>query len=68
MQNSTIVLQGTDLAKDFIQGAVKLEVAAIHAFQFAPDFLLDPGDVPGVRGSGRQLDRECSRSGPRLVK
>ena len=26
MQNSTIVLQGTDLAKDFIQGAVKLEV------------------------------------------
>src|ERR1700728_3902233 len=26
MQNSTIVLQGIDLAKDFIQGAVKLEV------------------------------------------
>jgi lipoprotein-releasing system ATP-binding protein len=26
MQNSTIVLQGTDLAKDFIQGVVKLEV------------------------------------------
>src|ERR1700728_4918984 len=26
MQNSNIVLRGTDLAKDFIQGAVKLEV------------------------------------------
>src|SRR5271168_2854071 len=26
MQNSTTVLQGTDLAKDFVQGAVKLEV------------------------------------------
>jgi lipoprotein-releasing system ATP-binding protein len=26
MQNSTIVLQGTDLAKDFIQGGVRLEV------------------------------------------
>ena len=26
MQNSNIVLRGTDLAKEFIQGAVKLEV------------------------------------------
>ena len=26
MSNSNIVLKGTDLAKDFIQGAVKLEV------------------------------------------
>src|SRR5271168_1479601 len=26
MQNSTTVLQGTDLAKDFIQGGVKLQV------------------------------------------
>ncbi|HEX4152784.1 MAG TPA: lipoprotein-releasing ABC transporter ATP-binding protein LolD [Steroidobacteraceae bacterium] len=50
MQNSNIVLRGTDLAKDFIQGAVKLEVLRGASITVAAGERIA---IVGASGSGK---------------